>query len=104
MSTYPADRPGHPGPQNHPGVQRCQPPGAETGPPGPGIPAGKGPEGQKGDRVWGSFYRYEGLDLLVTAFAKIAATHDNARLLQNPWKPWPWKKPWWQATWAATRN
>ena len=29
----------------------------------------------------GSFYRYEGLDLLVTAFAKIAASHDNARLL-----------------------
>ena len=29
----------------------------------------------------GSFYRYEGLDLLITAFAKIAASHGNARLL-----------------------
>ena len=29
----------------------------------------------------GSFYRYEGLDLLITAFTKIAASHDNARLL-----------------------
>ena len=52
----------------------------------------------------GSFYRYEGLDLLITAFAKIAASHDNARLLQSPWKPWPWKKPWWPVTWAVTRN
>ena len=52
----------------------------------------------------GSFYRYEGLDLLITAFAKIAASHDNARLLQSPWKPWPWKKPWWPVTWAATKN
>lgn len=29
----------------------------------------------------GSFYRYEGLDLLVTAFSKIAAHHKNAVLL-----------------------
>ena len=29
----------------------------------------------------GSFYRYEGLDLLIKAFAKISENHKNARLL-----------------------
>ncbi len=29
----------------------------------------------------GSFYRYEGLDLLIKAFTKIAASHDKTRLL-----------------------
>jgi len=76
----------------------------KPGPPDPEVLTAWGLTHKKVIGFVGSFYRYEGLDLLVTAFAKIATAHDNAMLLQNPWKPWPWEKPWWPVTWAATKN